>query len=57
MFDDGEIEEICSAVQDVATALGVSDKCFLSEDTILHTLFEALDMVGGNVSVAVGSLV
>lgn len=57
MFDDGEIEEICSALQDVAIAFGVSEKSYQSEDPTILTFLEALHVVRGKVLVAVGPLV
>lgn len=45
VFDDREIVEICSAVQDVAIALRVAVKGYQSEDPTLHTLFGAIDLV------------
>jgi len=53
VFEDGEIEEVCAAVDDVAIAFGLLDDgpSMLATPT-LDTFLKVLDMVGAKVSVS-----
>ncbi|MFP1133165.1 DNA-binding protein [Asticcacaulis sp. W401b] len=54
VFDDGEIAEICSAVNDVAIALDHLDEdAGLSDEPTLNTFLKLLDLLKGRVSFSI----
>lgn len=54
VFEDGEIADICSAVNDVAIALDLLDVgAVVSDEPTLNTFLKVLDLLKGRVSISI----